>query len=87
MASAGLPHITFHSLRYVANTLLLASGAASHLDLAKRLGHLTPRMTLERHARAFPGAQAALAAKAEALFLPVEIDATGANDSERENPQ
>lgn len=68
LESAGLPKVTFHSLRHVANTLLLASGAASHLDLAKRLGHSSPRMTLERYARVVPGAQAGLAIKAGALF-------------------
>ena len=58
----------FTSLRHVPNTLLLANGAASHLDLAARLGHSTPRMTLERYARVLPGAQAELAVKAAALF-------------------
>ena len=68
LETAELPKVTFHSLRHVANTLLLASGKASHLDLAKRLGHSTPRMTLERYARVVPGAQASLAVEAGALF-------------------
>lgn len=80
VAAAGLPHVTFHSLRHVANTLLLATGAASHLDLAKRLGHSTPRMTLERYARVIPGAQAGLAVKAAALFDRGAKRACGAND-------
>jgi integrase len=68
LETAELPKVTFHSLRHVANTLLLASGKASHLDLAKRLGHSTPRMKLERYARVVPGAQASLAVEAGALF-------------------
>jgi len=59
--AAKLPRVTFHSLRHIVNTLLLATGAASHLDLAARLGHTTPRMTLERYARVVPGAQAGIA--------------------------
>ncbi|MGP6189173.1 MAG: tyrosine-type recombinase/integrase [Vulcanimicrobiaceae bacterium] len=65
---AGLPHIRFHSLRKVANSLLLASGDASLLDLQNRLGHATPAMTLKTYARALPDAQRRIAAVAGDLF-------------------
>jgi len=83
---AGLPRVTFHSLRHVVNTLLLAGGSASHLDLAARLGHSSPRMTLERYARVVPGAQAKIAVVARGFFgvqLPPSGATGGATRSEK----
>lgn len=52
-----LPHVSFHSLRHVVNSILIDEGAASLLDLQRRLGHATLRMT--RTIRAYDAQRAA----------------------------
>ena len=64
---ANLPHITFHSLRHVANSVLLANGA-SPLEAAERLGHTDTRMTLDTYGHVLGNAQRALADRLDAMF-------------------
>lgn len=44
-ASVGLPHLHFHDLRHVANTLTAASGASTR-ELMHRMGHVSPEAAL-----------------------------------------
>ena len=71
------PRVTSSSLRHVVNILLPAQRLASQFDLAKTLGHCSPRMTLERYARVVPGAQHQIAVVARGFF-GVQLAADGA---------
>lgn len=62
-----IPRITFHTLRHVANSILLARGANVRL-LADRLGHSTTRTTLEHYSHVLPGAQREAARTLDAVF-------------------
>lgn len=53
---AGLPDITFHSLRHIANPVLLAAGESPKVA-AERLGHSTTRMTLDVYTHILPTTQ------------------------------
>jgi integrase len=64
---AGLPPITFHSLRHVANSVLLKHGA-SPLEAAERLGHTDTRMTLDTYGHVLSGSQTALASRLDEMF-------------------
>jgi len=66
---AGLPQITFHSLRHVSCSVLLANGASA-LETAERLGHTDTRMTLDTYGHVLGNAQRALAARLDAMFQP-----------------
>lgn len=63
----GIPHITFHSLRHVANSILLAHGANVRL-LADRLGHSTTRTTIEHYSHVLTGAQREAARTLDGIF-------------------
>lgn len=64
---AGLPRITFHSLRHVANSLLYAKGVNIHV-LADRLGHSTTRTTADHYTHVMVGAQRAAANEVDSIF-------------------
>jgi len=64
---AELPRITFHALRHVANSILLARGANIRL-LADRLGHATTRTTLEHYSHVLTGAQREAAQTLDTVF-------------------
>lgn len=58
--AAGLPHLHFHDLRHVANTLTAATGASTR-ELMHRMGHASPAAAL-RYQHATRGRDAAIAA-------------------------
>lgn len=62
-----LPQITFHSLRHVINSILLARGVNVRL-LADRLGHSTTRTTLEHYSHVLPDARRDAARSLDDLF-------------------
>ena len=66
-SKATLPRITFHTLRHVANSILLARGANIQL-LADRLGHATTRSTLEHYSHVLTGAQREAAQTLDTIF-------------------
>ena len=67
LKQAELPRITFHTLRHVANSILLARGANIRL-LADRLGHSTTRTTLEHYSHVLTGAQREAAQTLDKVF-------------------
>lgn len=67
---AGLPRVTFHSLRHAANSILLAQGE-SVLTLAERLGHSSTRMTLDTYSHLQPQAHREAAGKIDAAFAEI----------------
>ncbi len=62
-----LPHVTFHTLRHVVNSILLARGVNVRL-LADRLGHSTTRTTLEHYSHVLPDARREAARSLDDLF-------------------
>jgi integrase len=67
LSEAGLPNITFHSLRHVANSILLAQGESVKVA-AERLGHSRTRMTLDVYAHVLPTTQRRAADRLDGLF-------------------
>jgi integrase len=69
LARAKLPHVTFHSLRHAAGSIMLANGA--HLvDVSKILGHANPSITAKIYSHSYEdGQRTAVAIGAKALFL------------------
>lgn len=67
VARLGLPRITFHGLRHVHATLLVASGVDVR-TVSDRLGHASAGFTLSVYAHALPGTQEK-AAQASSTFL------------------
>jgi len=64
---AGLPRVTFHTLRHVANSLLFARGVNITI-LAERLGHSTTRTTLDHYSHVLTGSQRDAVTKLDAIF-------------------
>jgi integrase len=65
---AGLPRVSFHSLRHSAGSIMLANGAQI-VDVSKILGHSSPIVTANRYAHSFDaGKQQAVNAASVALF-------------------
>jgi integrase len=62
-----LPHFRFHDLRATYATLASLAGVPIEV-IAERLGHSTPRLTLERYARSTPEKQRDALVKYEALI-------------------
>ena len=54
--AAGLPRITFHSLRHTAASMMLSSGVPVHI-VSQILGHSSPNVTLGTYAHLMPGDQ------------------------------
>ena len=50
---AGVPSIRFHDLRHTHASILIAEGV-DIVRVSKRLGHRTPKITLETYAHLFP---------------------------------
>jgi integrase len=67
LSKPAVPRITFHTLRHVANSILLARGANIRL-LADRLGHATTRTTLEHYSHVLTGAQREAAQTLDTIF-------------------
>ena len=61
VATAGIPHVTFHGLRHTHITHLLRSGVPVHV-VSARAGHATPSITLNIYAHMLPGQQEGAAA-------------------------
>lgn len=67
-AAAGLPHLHFHDLRHVANTLTAASGASTR-ELMHRMGHASSEAAL-RYQHATKDRDAAIAEALATLITP-----------------
>jgi integrase len=67
LRAAGLCDVTFHSLRHVANSVLLAQGESVKVA-AERLGHSTTRMTLDVYSHVLPTTQRSAADRLDAIF-------------------
>lgn len=66
LARAGLPAVSFHSLRHSAGSIMLANGAQL-VDVSHVLGHASPAITAKIYAHSYEAGQRAtveLAAKA-----------------------
>ena len=75
--AAGLPGVTFHSLRHTHASLLLRQNVHPRI-VQERLGHSTISITLDTYSHVTPGLQEAAAARFdEALALPANAEATG----------
>jgi integrase len=72
LKDAGLPDMTFHSLRHAANSKLLDQGVSIKV-VQERLGHTTARMTLDTYGHVLPGQQREAAEKIDALFGDVIV--------------
>lgn len=70
---AGLPRVTFHSLRRTAISWLLSLGIPV-TDVAKYVGHADPAVTLRYYAESLPGAQQAILKAMEQAFFGEETD-------------
>lgn len=77
---AELARITFHSLRHVANSILLAHGANIRL-LADRLGHSTTRTTIEHYSHVLTGAQKEADRTLDGIFANLDRLAAIGHDS------
>jgi integrase len=69
---AGLPDVDFHSLRHSSNSLLIEEGADPIL-VARRNGHASTRMVLDRYGHLFEGARRQAAETMDRIFAGVEI--------------
>jgi integrase len=69
---AGLPKVTFHSLRHVSNSILY-SKTGNVKTLQERLGHTTARITLETYTHVLSGAHREAADALTGLFTDEEL--------------
>ena len=69
---AGLPDVDFHSLRHSSNSFLIEEGADPIL-IARRNGHASTRMVLDRYGHLFEGARRQAALTMDRIFAGVEI--------------
>ena len=69
---AGLPDVDFHSLRHSSNSFLIEEGADPIL-VARRNGHASTRMVLDRYGHLFEGARRQAALTMDRVFAGVEI--------------
>ncbi len=69
---AELPDVDFHSLRHSSNSLLIEEGADPIL-VARRNGHASTRMVLDRYGHMFEGARRQAAETMDRIFDAVEI--------------
>jgi len=67
-----LPDVDFHSLRHSSNSLLIQEGADPIL-VARRNGHASTRMVLDRYGHLFEGARRQTAETMNRVFAGVEI--------------
>ncbi len=68
---AGLPNVTFHSLRHTANSLLIEAGE-DPLAIAGSLGHSDTRMMFERYGHLFNHTGRRVAQTADQIFAALE---------------
>lgn len=68
LTRAGLPDVTFHSLRHSAGSIMLAAGAQI-VDVAEILGHSTPLVTARIYAHSFREGQRRAVDSASAILL------------------
>jgi integrase len=68
----GLPNVSFHSLRHSSNSLLIEAGA-DPLLIARRNGHASTRMVLDRYGHLFEGARRQAAETMDRVFAGTEI--------------
>jgi integrase len=69
---AGLPHVTFHSLRHTAGSLMLAAGAQI-IDVSRVLGHASVLITANIYAHSFEEGQYEAIAGGTNLVLKTAI--------------
>jgi hypothetical protein len=69
---AALPDVDFHSLRHSSNSFLIEEGADPVL-IARRNGHASTRMVLDRYGHLFEGARRQAAQTMDRVFAGVEI--------------
>ncbi len=69
---AELPDVDFHSLRHSSNSFLIEEGADPIL-VARRNGHVSTRMVLDRYGHMFEGARRQAAETMDRVFEGVEI--------------
>lgn len=67
LTKAGVPKIRFHDLRHTSATLSLSNGDNVKI-VAERLGHSSPKMTLDVYARAVPTLQRESAEKMDGVL-------------------
>ena len=70
---AGLPDVTFHSLRHTANSLLIEAGE-DPLAIAGSLGHADTRMMFERYGHLFDHTARRVADTANRIFDRLEAE-------------
>ncbi len=70
LKAAGLPSVSFHSLRHVANSVLLAAGESPKVA-AERLGHSTTRMTMDIYAHVLPTTQRSAVTRLDRAFRDI----------------
>ena len=70
LRAAGLPDVSFHSLRHVANSVLLAAGESPKVA-AERLGHSTTRMTMDIYAHVLPTTQRSAVTRLDKAFRDI----------------
>jgi integrase len=56
LSRAGLPRVTFHSLRHTSLSILIAEGT-DPVQIARRAGHTTTRMTMDHYGHLFSAQQ------------------------------
>ena len=71
LVRAELPDVDFHSLRHSSNSLLIQDGADPIL-VARRNGHSSTRMVLDRYGHLFEGARRQAADAMDRIFADVE---------------
>ncbi len=72
LRAAGLLGVPFHTLRHVANSVLLTQGGNIKVA-AERLGHATTRMTMDVYAHVLPTAQRAAADRIDGAFAEIGV--------------
>jgi integrase len=71
LEQAGPPAVTFHSLRHMANSLLIEAGA-DPLAIAGSLGHADTRMMFERYGHLFNHSAQRMAQTADRIFATLD---------------
>lgn len=72
LSKAGLEGLRFHDLRHTAVALWIEAGA-SPLEIARRAGHSSPAVVLQRYGHLMPWAEDRLTAALEGLGRPSEV--------------
>lgn len=79
---AGLPDVTFHSLRHTANSLLIEAGE-DPVAIAGTLGHADTRMMFERYGHLFDHTARRVADTANRIFDRLQAERPGTSSAKR----